>query len=234
MRRSVAVELVERFVHVDDPASVPSERGFRSAPIAAGSRSCRSSVLSVAFGPLNSVPQHRRDARSGPRTLRRTSRMTERRSRGLGPHHRPGRSGWSRWRRRRSPEARRRCAVRSAGMSRGAPSGWIAHPATAISNASSTDGAPSDEVVRRHSSSSSPAARSRNGRPVSPSARSSTHTRPPCMRTCSSTSERPRPAPSLPVRRPATAAAGEAFEHEIAFLRWARQDRDPRRRSARG
>ena len=34
--------------------------------------------------------------------------------------------------------------------------------------------------------------------PGSPSGRSSTQTRPPCMRTCSSTSARPRPAPSLP------------------------------------
>ena len=60
------------------------------------------------------------------------------------------------------------------------------------------------------------AARSRTGRRSAPSGRSSTQTRPPCRRTCSSTSARPRPTPSLP-RRPRR-AAGEALEDQVALL----------------
>ena len=59
-----------------------------------------------------------------------------------------------------------------------------------------------------------PGAPPRSGRRRSPSARSSTHTRPPWRFTCSATRASPRPTPSLLPRRPAPRAAGEAVEDQ--------------------
>ena len=77
---------------------------------------------------------------------------------------------------------------------------------------------PPDRPHDRAARARSPAARSRTGPPASPSMRSSTQTRPPWMRTCSSTRASPRPAPSLPARRPAVDAAREALEDQRPLL----------------
>ena len=132
----------------------------------------------------------------------------------------------------RRSSAARRSPRWSSGMSRGAASGWIAQPPprprrTATASAASDGGAalmPASSRRPHRTSAGATSIGSRAGSsmtkraPGSPSLRSSTHTRPPCMRTCSSTSARPSPAPSLPLRRPARDAAGEALEDQRPLL----------------
>ena len=197
-----------------------------------GSRWRAACSISAALGPANSASSAPRRRSAGSRDAVDCSRCAPS-SLGADEVDAAGR----RWPRRGAGcRAAEVAAIGPSGMSRGAmASGSACRDSRASGDRRDRPHAERGDAGggRRHRRASSPAARSRSGRPGSPSGRSSTHTRPPCRRTCSSTRARPRPAPRCRCagRRP---PRGRSARRSARVPRSGTPGRGPRRRSARG
>ena len=178
------------------PASSSSSLGPRSAPRSSGSAASarRRAAPSAAAGRRRRLVDEEDPARPAASPASAARRFEQRRGRRRDVARRG--VGLDRARRRRDERRRRH------------------ERATACQLTPASLGSLGDRPATARSAGSSMTKRA----PGSPSSRSSTHTRPPCMRTCSSTRARPSPAPSLPLRRPARDAAGEALEDQRPLL----------------